>query len=305
MKILITGGAGFIGSHIVERLHEQHEITVLDNLRTGYKKNLEKFQVNFIEGDICNTDLMLQLTKGVEKIFHLAALISVPESMETPVEAVRLNTMGTLNVLQAARKNNVESIVFSSSSAVYGDDPEMPKREDMIPQPKSPYGITKLDGEYYFRMFRNEYGMNTTSLRYFNVFGPRQDPDSPYAAVIPIFVQKALRHEDIVIFGDGEQTRDFIFVKDVVAANLLVSENGGDIFNVAGGDTITINELCRKVIKITGSTSRIIHAPERPGDIKHSQADISLLRAKGWQPETDFDEGLQTTVQYFMDLFNK
>jgi UDP-glucose 4-epimerase len=305
MKILVTGGAGFIGSHIVEALHQEHEVTVLDSLRSGFKRNIEPFKVNFVHGDICDLDLVLRITQGVEEIFHLAALISVPESMSKPEETVRLNVLGTLNLLQAARQNGVRSIVLSSSAAIYGEDPEMPKREQMLPQPKSPYAITKLDGEYYFRMFRNEYKFNAVCLRYFNVFGPRQDPQSQYAAAIPIFVQNALLNRDIVIYGDGEQTRDFIYVKDIAAANILVSEKGGDVYNVAGGKKISINDLCKKVLEVTGSKSKVIYAPVRAGDIKHSLADNSRLRGIGWEPRTDLAKGLEATVRYFMEIFKK
>jgi UDP-glucose 4-epimerase len=246
-----------------------------------------------------------RITKGVETIFHLAALISVPESMQKEQEAVRINTLGTLNLLKAACANGVRNIVLSSSAANYGDNPVMPKKEDMLPEPKSPYAVTKLDGEYYFKIYREEYGLNAVSLRYFNVFGPRQDPNSQYAAAIPIFVQRAINNQDIVIFGDGEQTRDFIYVEDVVQANILASEKGGDLYNVARGETITINELARKVVEFVGSKSSIKHQAPRQGDIKHSRADISKITGMGFKPRTDLDRGLQKTVEYFMDLLKK
>ncbi|MBN1349387.1 SDR family oxidoreductase [candidate division KSB1 bacterium] len=304
IKILVTGGCGFIGSHIVEALHQKNEVIVFDNLKSGFQKNIEPFNVKFVEGDVRNAELLRISLKDVNTIYHLAALISVPESMEKPVETVEINTIGTLNVLEAARINGVRNIVLSSSAANYGDNPVVPKIETMLPEPKSPYAITKLDGEYYFNMYRNEFGINAVSLRYFNAFGPRQDPNSQYAAAIPIFVAKALQNQDIIIFGDGEQTRDFIFVKDVVQANLLAAEKGGDLFNVAYGKKITINQLADKIIRITGSCSKINHGPVRPGDVKHSMADNSkITRQLGFKQAYDFDKALETTIEYFAERF--
>ncbi|MFH1761390.1 MAG: NAD-dependent epimerase/dehydratase family protein [bacterium] len=305
MKVFITGGAGFIGSNIAEELQKNNEVTVFDNLRTGFGHNLEGLNVNFIKGDICDLEAVRGATRNIDTIFHLAAFISVPESMAKEEETVRINAIGSLNVLKAARENKVRNIVLSSSAAVYGDSPVSPKREDMIPEPKSPYAVTKLDGEFYFKMYREEYGINAVCLRYFNVFGPRQDPKSQYAAAIPIFVGKALKNEDLIIYGDGEQTRDFVYVKDVVKANLLAAQKGGTIYNVAGGNTITVNELAEKIIKITNSKSRIVYVPDRPGDIKHSHADISRIRKIGFEPGTDLSAGLEKTIAYFISLFGK
>ena len=299
-KILVTGGAGFIGSHIVEHFHQTDEVIVLDNLRSGYRRNIENFNVKFIEGSVTDIKLIQEVTKGVDYIFHLAALVSVPESMSNPRLTVEINTLATLNLLEAARENQVKKIVLSSSAAIYGDNPVVPKVETMVPEPKSPYAVTKLDGEYYFKMYHDEYGVPAVCLRYFNVFGPRQDPKSQYAAAVPIFIDRAIRNEDIIIYGDGEQTRDFIYVKDIVKINASVAQmdvNG--VYNVARGGRITINELAEKIIKLTASKSKIKYAAERPGDVKHSQADISKLQSIGITPEFDLDQGLKATIKYF------
>jgi UDP-glucose 4-epimerase len=299
-KILVTGGAGFIGSHIVEHFHKSDEVLVLDNLRTGFKKNIENFNCQFVEGSITDVQIVKEVTKGVDYIFHLAALISVPESMENPQLTVEINTTATLNLLKAARDNGVTKIVLSSSAAIYGDNPIMPKVETMFPEPKSPYAVTKLDGEYYFKMFTDEYGLATTCLRYFNVFGPRQDPKSQYAAAVPIFIDKAVKNEDITIFGDGEQTRDFIYVKDVVGANVKAATSDiTGVFNVARGGRITINDLAQQIIKLTDSKSKIKYVPERTGDVKHSQADIKKLKSVGFESQFNLDQGLETTVEFF------
>ncbi len=304
MKIVVTGGAGFIGSHIVEHWSNKNaDVYVLDNLRSGYKKNIDKFEnVTFLEGSINDKNLTEEIVKDAEYVFHLAAMVSVPESVENPEECVEVNVKGLLNVLDSCVKNKVKKIVFSSSAAVYGDDPELPKSIELKPNPLSPYGITKLDGEYYLKMYNREYGLGAVSLRYFNVFGPRQDPKSQYAAAVPIFIYKALKNEDIIIYGDGEQTRDFIFVKDVVKANILAAtnENVNGVFNVANEKTITINLLAKKIIELTGSNSKIVYAEERPGDIKHSLASIKETREKlGFEPEHDLEGALKETIKYF------
>jgi UDP-glucose 4-epimerase len=237
----------------------------------------------------------------VDYVFHLAALISVPESMQKPLECVEINTQGTLMVLEAAARAGVKKLCFSSSAANYGDNPSMPKLESMVPEPKSPYAVTKLDGEYYCAMFAREGRLKTACSRYFNVFGPRQDPKSAYAAAVPIFVDKAVKNEPITIYGDGEQTRDFIYVRDVVAANvhLATHEEIGGVYNVAYGGRISIKALAEKIIALCGSSSEIQHLPERPGDIKHSQASVEKLAATGFKAGSNFDEGLKATVEYF------
>ncbi|MEG1979990.1 MAG: NAD-dependent epimerase/dehydratase family protein, partial [Victivallaceae bacterium] len=212
MRVLVTGGAGFIGSHVVEHFQGKAEVRVLDNLRSGFKKNLDGFDVEFIEGDIRDRETVRKAMQGVDYVFHMAAMISVPESMFKPLECVDINDNGLLIVLEEAAAAGVKKLCFSTSAAIYGDNPTVPKREIMYPEPKSPYAITKLDGEYYCNMFTTEGKLQTACLRYFNVFGPRQDPKSAYAAAVPIFTAKAVKNEDITVYGDGEQTRDFIYV---------------------------------------------------------------------------------------------
>jgi UDP-glucose 4-epimerase len=300
MKILVTGGAGFIGSHVVEHFQGKAEVRVLDNLRSGYLKNLNGLEHEFIEGSITDRAAVRRAVQGVDYIFHMAAMISVPESMSKPVECVEINTTGTLVVLEEAARAGVKKLCFSSSAANYGDNPVVPKVETMLPEPKSPYAITKLDGEYYCEMFRREGKLNTAVMRYFNVFGPRQDPKSAYAAAVPIFIAKAVKNETITIFGDGEQTRDFIYVKDVVAANgfLAMNTTGPGFFNVAYGGRQTVNELARKIIALTGSSSKIEYAPERAGDVKHSMASIEKIRSAGFVPASSFEQGLETTIRW-------
>ncbi|MCE5273200.1 NAD-dependent epimerase/dehydratase family protein [bacterium] len=303
MRVLITGGAGFIGSHLAEHFSVSGaEVRVLDNLRTGYLRNLDGLTCDFRRGSVTEAAELAAAMDGVELVFHLAAMVSVPESVEHPDECVRINTLGTLNVLAAAKKAGVRKVVLASSAAVYGDNPQVPKREDMLPEPKSPYAVTKLDGEYYLRMYRDAWALDTVSLRFFNVFGPRQDPSSHYAAAVPIFIHRALRHQDIVIFGDGAQVRDFVYVKDLVRAILMGVERGRDVYNVGRGEYITILELARRIVQITGSRSKIVFAAERPGDIRASYADISRLCALGYNPSADLETGLAATIQYFSAL---
>ena len=301
MRILVTGGAGFIGSHIVEHFQGKAEVRVLDNLRSGYQKNLDGFDVEFIEGSITDRQIVAKSVRGIDYIFHMGAMISVPESMEKPVECVEINTQGTLNVLQEAAEAGIKKLCFSSSAANYGDNPTVPKLETMIPEPKSPYAVTKLDGEYYCDIFSNEGWLQTACMRYFNVFGPRQDPGSQYAAAIPIFIHKALRNEPITIFGDGEQTRDFIYVKDIVAANVYLAkhEPHKGVYNVAYGKRKTIKDIAKKIIELTKSSSEIRYAPTRAGDVKHSQAGIDKILATGFTPVASFDEGLRKTIEFF------
>jgi UDP-glucose 4-epimerase len=238
---------------------------------------------------------------GVDYVFHLAAMVSVPESMEKPIECTEINTIGTLIVLEEAARAGVKKLTFSTSAAIYGDNPVTPKVETLFPEPKSPYAITKLDGEYYCGMFTREGRLQTACLRYFNVFGPRQDPKSQYAAAVPIFVDKAVRNEPITIYGDGEQTRDFIYVKDVVAANVFFATQSDQtgVFNVAYGQRITINDLARTICRLTGSKSEIRYAPPRAGDVKHSLAAVDKLRAAGFAPRGSLAEGLEATVKFF------
>lgn len=301
MRVLITGGAGFIGSHICEYFQGNAQVRVLDNFRSGFRHNLAGFQHEFIEGSILNRDLLRKAVEGVDYIFHLAAMISVPESMAKPVECNQINTAGTLMLLEEASRANVKKIILSSSAAIYGDNPVTPKRETMLPEPKSPYAITKLDGEFYFQMFADEGRIQTACLRYFNVFGPRQDPKSQYAAAVPIFIDRAVKHEPITIYGDGEQTRDFIFVKDIVAANVFFATRSlaTGVFNVAYGQCITIKHLAATICEMTGSRSEIRYAPERAGDVKHSMAAVEKLRAAGFVPQGDLRTGLKIATEFF------
>jgi UDP-glucose 4-epimerase len=303
MKVLVTGGAGFIGSHIVEHFQDRAEVRVLDNLCSGFKRNLGGLRCKFIRGSILDRHLVRQAVKGVDYIFHLAAMISVPESMQKPVECAETNTLGTLVLLEEAARAKAGKFILSSSAAIYGDNPVVPKIETMLPEPKSPYAISKLDGEFYCRMFAAEGRLRTACLRYFNVFGPRQNPRNQYAAAVPIFIDRALKNKPITIFGDGEQTRDFIYVQDVVAANVFFATQSPatGVFNVARGQRLTINELAANICRLTGSRSEIKHAAERPGDVKHSLADIDKLRNAGFIPGGDFHKGLQTTIRFFKD----
>ena len=301
MKILVTGGAGFIGSHIVEYFQGKAEVRVLDNLRSGFKKNLLGFECEFIECSILDREVVRRAVTGIDYVFHLAAMISVPESMQKPIECDEINTKGTLVVLEEAARAGVKKLVFSSSAAIYGDNPTVPKLETMLPEPKSPYAITKLDGEFYCKLFSDDGRLLTTCLRYFNVFGPRQDPKSQYAAAVPIFIDRALKNRPITIFGDGEQTRDFIYVKDVAAANVFFAMTSREtgVFNVACGKRITINELAKTISHLTGSRSEIRYAPERAGDVKHSCASIDKVCSKGFILAENQENNLRQTVEYF------
>jgi UDP-glucose 4-epimerase len=302
MKILITGGSGFIGSHIVEHYQNKaEEIRVLDNLRTGYRHNLDGLRHTFIEGSVTDRELVKKAVDGVDYIFHLAAMVSVPESMAKPGECVDINVHGLLNVLEEASASGVKKLVFASSAAIYGDNPTVPKLETMTPEPKSPYAITKLDGEYYLGMFEREGLLETAAIRFFNVFGPRQDPKGAYAAAVPIFIEKAVANEDITVFGDGGQTRDFIFVKDIVGALSFAVETPGvtGVFNAGYGGQITINDLANGFITAAGSSSKIHHAAERAGDVRHSRASADKLRAAGWAPRYTLEEGLGVTLDFF------
>jgi len=307
MKILVTGGAGFIGSHIVEHFQGKAEVRVLDNLRSGFRHNLAPFQHEFIEASILDRAAVRQAMQGVDYVFHLAAMISVPESMAKPIECNEINTTGTLIVLEEAALAGVKKLTLSTSAAIYGDNPTVPKVETMLAEPKSPYAVTKLDGEFYCKMFADTGRLQTACLRYFNVFGPRQDPKSQYAAAVPIFIDRAVKNLPITIYGDGDQTRDFIFVKDIVAANVFFATQSSatGVFNVAYGQKITIKELAQKIVTLTGSQSEIKHAPERAGDVKHSLAAIDKLRATGFAPTSNFSDGLAATIQFFQTKTGK
>lgn len=299
-KYVITGGAGFIGSHIAEHLsNEGHEVLIYDSLRTGFQENLKGLNVQFIKGDICDENLVNEIIDGASGVFHLAALVSVPESLLKIKECIEINTIGTINILEAAKNTSNCKVVLSTSAANYGNNPVLPKVETMFPEPMTPYAITKLDGEYYLKMYLDQYQVPTASLRYFNVFGPRQNPESAYAAAVPIFINKALQNEPITIYGDGLQTRDFIYVKDVVKANILASEVGNETYNVALGHSTSVLELAEKIIKITNSKSQIKFLDERPGDIKHSKADPSKFNQLGFKPSYTIDQALEETILFY------
>ena len=309
MKFLVTGGAGFIGSHIVEKLLQQnYEVHVLDNFSTGKKENLAEF-INDIQihvGDIRNYHFVKDIMKDVEYTFHQAALSSVPRSIEDPIATNDINVSGTLNVLNAALKSGVNKVVFASSAAIYGDDPELPKHEMLPPNPKSPYALSKLFGEHYCKLYSTVYGLPTVALRYFNVFGPKQDPNSDYAAVIPKFITSMVEDVQPVIYGDGLQSRDFIFIDDVVSANIksaLSNIEGGIVMNCAGGSQITVNDLAHYINKILSKDLQPIYKEERKGDIKHSFADVSLVKEKlGFEIENSFEDGLKKTLEYYKVL---
>jgi UDP-glucose 4-epimerase len=301
MRVLITGGAGFIGSHVVEYFQDKAEVVVLDNLRTGFKENLAGFKYEFIQASVLERETVRGAMQGVDYVFHLAAMVSVPESVEKPIECNEINAVGTLLILEEAARARVKKVVLSSSAAIYGDNPVTPKIETMMPEPKSPYAVTKLDGEYYCKMFAGQERVQAVSLRYFNVFGPRQDPQSAYAAAVPVFIDLALKNQPITIHGDGQQTRDFIFVKDIVAANVFFATQSAatGVFNVAYGRQMSVNSLAEKIRGLLKSGSPIQHVAERPGDVKHSTADISKLVAAGFTPRDNLNDGLAATIAYF------
>jgi UDP-glucose 4-epimerase len=301
VKVLVTGGAGFIGSHIVRYFQHRAEVRVLDSLRSGFKHNLDGVRCEFIRGSILDRAAVRRAVQAVDYIFHLGAMVSVPESMQKPVECVEINTNGTLVLLEEAARAGVKKLILSSSAAIYGDNPRVPKVETMPPDPKSPYAVTKLDGELYCRMFADEGRLPTTCLRYFNVFGPRQNPDSSYAAAVPAFIKRALKNRPLVIFGDGRQTRDFIHVEDIVAANVFFATRSAEtgVFNVACGRSITINQLAATIRQLTGSQSEIQHAEARPGDVRHSLAATGKSRKAGFTPRVNFQKGLETTIEFF------
>jgi len=306
MRFVVTGGAGFIGSHIAEALARRgDEVVIIDNLLSGRVENirhlLEMPTVTFLNGSITDQPLLQRVCKDADGIFHEAAITSVPRSVKDPLASNEINVSGTLNVLVAAQKCGVKKIVYASSSSVYGDTPTLPKREDMEPNPKSPYAITKLAGEYYLKVFHELYGMDTISLRYFNVFGPRQDPHSEYSAVIPKFITKILNHESPVIYGVGSQTRDFTYVKDVAQANVRAMEsNAQGVFNIAYGNRITLIELAQTIMETLGEALPIRYEDGRLGDIHDSIADISAAqRAFGYAPEYTVTTGLKETIAWY------
>jgi UDP-glucose 4-epimerase len=303
---LVTGGAGFIGSHIVEELVRRGELVrVLDNLSTGRRENLLPFldQVDLIEGDLGDLPAVRRAVEGVDYVLHQAALPSVPRSIDNPLNSHAANATGTLHLLIAAQQAGVRRVVYASSSSVYGDSPTLPKRESMSPQPKSPYAASKLAGEHYCHAFTRVHELETACLRYFNVFGPRQDPTSQYAAVIPLFITAMLQGVFPTVYGDGLQSRDFTYVGNVVHANLLAATAPGvtgRVFNVACGQRHTLLDLIAVLNELLGTHITPLHTAPRPGDVRHSLADITAAQeALGYRVEADFKQGLRRTVKWY------
>ncbi len=308
MAYLVTGGAGFIGSHLVEKLvGDNARVRVLDNFTTGKRENIAPFldRIELIEGDIADPDICRRACDGVEVVFHQAAMPSVPRSVEDPVTSHRTNIDGTFNLLVAARDAGVRRFVYAASSSAYGETETLPKIESILPDPLSPYGVQKLTGEQYCTVFAKCYGLSTLSLRYFNVFGPRQDPKSQYAAAIPAFITAILRDEAPLVYGDGEQTRDFTHIDNVVHANMLAAradETQGEVMNAACGERITINEVIAEINRVLGKQVKSKHVDERAGDIKHSWADIGLAeRLIGFKPLVSFAEGLRSVIDWYKE----
>lgn len=305
-RYVVTGGGGFIGSHIVEELVRRNEtVTIIDNFSTGKHENVEPFEddVEVIEADIAEAKNLTQFLKGADYVIHQAAIPSVPKSIIDPVKSHNANVNGTLRLLVACREAGVKRVVYASSSSLYGDSPTLPKHEGMTPNPLSPYGAQKLFGEMYCQVFTRAYGLETVALRYFNVFGPRQDATSQYSGVLALFIPAVLQDRRPTIHGDGLQSRDFTFVKNVVEANLLACKApgvAGEVFNIACGDRITVNSMLQQINKITGKDVAPIYGDPRKGDIKHSHADITRAKERlGYQPKVSFEDGLRSTIEWY------
>ena len=308
MDFLVTGGAGFIGSHLIAGLLQRgHKVRTVDDFSSGKRANLAPFEgrIEMIEGDIADPDVCRRACDGVQVVLHEAAMPSVPKSIADPAASHRANVLGTFNMLQAAGEAGVKRFVSAASSSAYGESPTLPKIESMPTSPLSPYAVQKLTGEQYCRVFALCYGLQTISLRYFNVFGPRQDPKSQYAAAIPAFVTEILADRPPTVYGDGEQTRDFTYIENVINANLLAAEapkTSGEIINIACGEHMTINEIIARINKLTGKSVRPNYLDPRPGDIKHSWADIQLAgEVIGYRPTVEFDDGLERTIKWYSD----
>ena len=313
-NLLITGGAGFIGSNLVEYFLQDERVglvRVLDNLSNGYIENIQEFfdhpRFEFIEGDVRDYKTCLKACEGRSKISHQAALGSVPRSIENPMQSTEVNILGTVNLMYAAVQQNVERIILAFSSSTYGDHPDLPKVEENIGNPLSPYAVTKAAIEQFADVFGKTYGLNWVGLRYFNVFGPRQNPGNPYAAVIPIFSKAFLNNTECIINGDGETSRDFTYVKNVIQMNerTLFTTNKealNNIYNTACNDQVTLNQLVKYLADITGNDAKVTYGPERPGDVRHSFADISKAQnLLGYNPEVLFQEGLESTVNWYKE----
>jgi len=311
-RYVVTGGAGFIGSHIVEELVRRSEtVTVIDNFSTGKRENVKPFvgTAEIIDADVSQAKNLAQILKGAEYVIHQAAIPSVPKSIIDPVKSHEANVNGTLQLLVACREAGVKRVVYASSSSLYGDSPTLPKHEGMMPNPLSPYGAQKLFGETYCQVFTKSYGLETVSLRYFNVFGPRQDATSQYSGVLALFIPAVLKGRRPTIYGDGQQSRDFTYVKNVVEANLLACKApgvAGQFFNVACGDRITVNSMLQQINKITGKDISPVYADARAGDIKHSQADITLAKERlSYVPRVSFEEGLRDTIEWYRENLSR
>jgi UDP-glucose 4-epimerase len=308
MRVVVTGGAGFIGSHLAEELAKRgSHVIIIDNLSSGKMVNIERLSkisnVEFVKGSITDLPLLEGLFSDVDYVFHQAAMPSAIRSIEEPLTSHEVNITGTLNMLWASRNKKVKKVIYTSSSAIYGDTPALPKREDMMPAPLSPYAVSKLAGEYYCLIFQELYDLPTACLRYFNVYGPRQDPNSQYAAVIPRFIIGILQGDPPIIFGDGEQTRDFIFVKDVAETTILIAKSSASgIFNIGGGESITINRLAKTIIEAMGRDMKPVYQEQRAGDVRHSLADISKIRRLGYNPKYSVDDGLKETIRWFSEM---
>jgi UDP-glucose 4-epimerase len=308
MEFLVTGGAGFIGSHLVERLvRDGRQVRVVDNFMTGNRDHLRTFadKIELVEADLADPAVCERACRGVRVVFHQAALPSVPKSVDDPVRSHRSNLEATLNLLVAARAARVSRFVYAASSSAYGESPELPKVESMPACPLSPYAVQKLASEHYCTVFARCYGLQTISLRYFNVFGPRQDPASQYAAAVPAFITAILGDTPPTVYGDGLQTRDFTYIDNVVQANLLAASAPttiGEVLNIACGERITINDLINQINGIVGKRVTPRHVPERPGDIKHSWADIDLAaRLIGYRPTVTLADGLRRTIDWYKE----
>lgn len=306
---LVTGGAGFIGSNIArEALARGEKVRILDNFSTGHWANLADIRndIEVIEGDLRSYHIVRNAMEGVEVVFHQGALPSVPRSISDPITTNEVNVQGTLNILHAALDAGCRRVLFASSSSIYGDAPELVKTENLHVKPLSPYAVSKLAGENYMQVFHHIYGLETVALRYFNVFGPYQDPCSPYSAVIPLFIRAFNERRKPLINGDGEQSRDFTYIANVVHANLLAAnapEAPGRMLNIACGNSITVNRLTSEIARLTGREDVVpLHGPDRPGDVKHSRADISLAEnLLGYEPVVTFEEGLESTVSFMLE----
>lgn len=308
-SFLVTGGAGFVGSHLVEELlNRREQVRVLDNFSTGKRENLAPYadQIEVVEGDLRSQHTVREAVKGIDYVLHQGALPSVPRSIKDPITTNDVNVGGTLNVLDAAREAGVRRVVFASSSSVYGSGKGMPKREDMSPQPISPYAVTKLTGEKYCKVFSDTYGLETVALRYFNVFGPRMDPNSAYSAFIAIFIVGMLEGRSLTVNGDGSVSRDFTYITNVVHANMCAVEAGnvaGDVCNIGCGDSMSLNDVIAQLRDLTGNEPRITYAPPRSGDLPLSMADITRARDRlGYTPLIAATEGLKQAVSWYRDV---